>query len=170
MHHVEVRGQLSFHALWVLGFKLQSPLWVSFQGVMAQNLLVSRVAAGEDWHSAPAHALRAGGLSRLLLSAVSSNSRATQLHSALLVPSGWRGRGRYYISWLDCFIKIYQATDGHGPMFSRPESETKAQEGLVSLKSHTENCSLFLSRVQWHPFLTLFGFSLHPCSLSLLGG
>lgn len=152
VHRVEVRGQLSFHAPWVLGFKLQSPLWVSFQGVMVQKLLESQVPL-----SAGSHARRAGGL-RCLLSAVNSDSGATPLHSTLLVPSGWRGRGRYYISWLDCFIKVYQATDGHCPMFSRPESETKAQEGLVSLKTHKENYSLFLSRVQWPSIFSSFWF------------
>lgn len=151
VYHVEVRGQLSFHAPWVLGFKLQSPLWVSFQGVMVQKLLESRVAL-----SAGSQAPRAGGLRYLHLSAVNSDSGATPLHSTLLVPSGWRGRGRYYISWLDCFIKVYKATDGHCPMFSRLESETKAQEGLVSLKTHKENCSLFLSRVQWPSIFSSF--------------
>lgn len=119
--------------------------------------------------SAGSHAHRAGGLRCLRLSAVNSNPGATPHLSTLLAPSGWKGRGRYRISWLDCFIKVYRATDGHCPMFSRPESETKAQEGLMSLKTHNKNCSLFLSRVQWPSIFSSFWLlSLSLASHSVL--
>lgn len=110
---------------------------VSFQGVTVQRVLMSQVLGGE----AGTQHVRAAGLCCCEL----------QLWCPFIctptVPSAWRdGRGsRYHVIRLECFIKVSQA-GGHCPVFSR--LEWRLGRAPMSLETHRDNCSFFLSRAQ----------------------